>query len=156
MAYTYITLGSWERDVGRAEKQKRKNIFFFFFPSQTVSYPTVCSANTLVRIRTSCLCCLLRWGKGHTYIVNNAVLDWANAFHRKVFLCNSFSVMAIGTRTISFLCLLREASTVLRKSKLFPLEQLVSFQETHPTLLLLLLRHSATLCGILLCSVDFQ
>ncbi len=69
---------------------------------------------------------------------------------------NSFSVMAIGTRTISFLCLLREASTVLRKSKLFPLEQLVSFQETHPTLLLLLLRHSATLCVILLCSVDFQ
>jgi hypothetical protein len=44
---------------------------------------------------------------------------------------NSFSVMTIGTRTSSFLCLLREASTVLRKSKLFPLEQLVSFQETH-------------------------
>ncbi len=48
----------------------------------------------------------------------------------------SFSVMTIGTRTISFLCLLREASTVLCKSKIFPLEQLVSFQETHPTLLL--------------------
>ncbi len=64
--------------------------------------------------------------------------------------------MAIGTWTISFLCLLREASTVLRKNKLFPLEQLVSFQETHPTLLLLLLSHSATLCVVLLCAVDFQ
>ncbi len=39
-AYTYITVGSWERDVGCAEKQKRKNTFFFFFPSQNVSYPT--------------------------------------------------------------------------------------------------------------------
>jgi hypothetical protein len=41
----------------------------------------------------------------------------------------SFSVMTISARTISFLCLLHEASTVLRKSILVPLDQLVSFQE---------------------------
>ncbi len=57
--HTHITLGSWERDVGRAEKKKR-NIFFFFFPSLNVSYLSACFANTLVRIRTSCLCYLLR------------------------------------------------------------------------------------------------
>jgi hypothetical protein len=95
-AYTYITLGSWERDVGRTEKQKRKNIFFFFFPSQTVSYPTACFANTLVYIRISCLCCLLRWGKGHTYIVKNAVLDWTNVSLRKVFLCKQELIYSNG------------------------------------------------------------
>ena len=29
--YTYLTLGSWECDVGHAEKQKRKIFFFSFF-----------------------------------------------------------------------------------------------------------------------------
>jgi hypothetical protein len=36
---------------------------------------------------------------------------------------NSFSLMTVGARIISLLCRLREASTVLRKSKLFALVQ---------------------------------
>jgi hypothetical protein len=50
---------------------------------------------------------------------------------------NSFSLMAVGARIISFLCRVREACTVLRKSKLFPLVQAGALSpETHPTLLL--------------------
>jgi len=58
-----------------------------FFPRQPfLSYSTDCLPNTPVHIRTTCLYCLLRWGKGHTYIVKNVVLDWENTFHWKVFL----------------------------------------------------------------------
>ncbi len=45
---------------------------------------------------------------------------------------NSFSLTASGTRIISFLYPIREASSVLRKSKLFPLERAVLSQKPAP------------------------
>jgi hypothetical protein len=50
---------------------------------------------------------------------------------------NSFSLMTVGARIISFLCRLHEASTVFRKSKMFPLVHVGALSpETHPTLLM--------------------
>ncbi len=42
--YTHLTLGSWERDVGRTEKQKRKIFSFSFFRAKPISltYRTAC------------------------------------------------------------------------------------------------------------------
>ena len=61
MAYTYLTLGSWERDIGTCNaltvlrgKQKRK-YFLFLFPQPIVFLFTACSQNTPVHART-CVC----------------------------------------------------------------------------------------------------
>jgi hypothetical protein len=39
--HTQLTLGSWERDVGRAEKQKRKLFSISFFRAKSISLPFV-------------------------------------------------------------------------------------------------------------------
>jgi hypothetical protein len=74
-------------------------------------------------LRTCCLC-LLRWAKGHAYTVKNAVLNWAIAFHRKVFLWKDELIISNGDgnwyKNNSILTSDCEASTILRKSELFP------------------------------------
>ncbi len=72
------------------EKQKRKiNIFFLFFPPKPFlsSTTAVLQIHLYTYVLRLCAVSLLRWGKGHTYIVKNVVLDWENAFHWEVLLC---------------------------------------------------------------------
>jgi hypothetical protein len=154
-------LGSWERDVGRAEKQKRKKYFLFLFPEpkRFLSDGLFCKYTRTHTYFVFVLSAALRGRDIPTYSVKNAVFDWAKTFHRKVFLCKQELIFSDGNwyKNNFILVSFGEASTVLRKSKWFPLEQLVSFQETRPTLLLsVLLLHRATLCVILLCAVDSQ
>ena len=87
-----------KRGIRCVKKTEKKNICFLFFSSQPGPFdkPTVCSPNTS--------------------------LDWENVFHRKVFL---YKQELMFTRTISFLYLISETSTVFRKSKLFPLVRIV-------------------------------
>ena len=51
-------MGSWERDVGRAEKQKRKNIFFFCFRAKPFLIPRlVLQIHSWVYVLRVCVVC---------------------------------------------------------------------------------------------------
>ncbi len=134
-----------------ARKDRKEKIFSFsFFPAKTfLIQQLVLQIHSYAYVLRVCAVC---YAEGRDIpTLSRMRFSTTNAFHRNFFSSkNSFSVMATGTRIIPFLCLLREASTVLRKSKLLPHEQSVSLQKRAPTL------HGVTLCVVLLCAVDFQ
>ena len=86
MAYTYLTLGSWERDIGTCNaltvlrgKQKRKIFSFSFSPANRFSFYSLLTKHTCT-CTYLCLCCLFRWGKGHTYLGNYSRYQEWNSF----------------------------------------------------------------------------
>ncbi len=145
-----------DRDIGCAEKQKRKNIFFFFFPSQNVSYPTaVLRMHWYTYVLRVCTVCYIE-GRDISTLSRMRFSTEQTPFIERYFFAskNSFLLMTVYARIFSFLCRLREASTVLSKSKLFPLVQGDLSPETHP--MLLLQAQCILLSRIAVCSLIFQ
>ena len=69
MAYTYLTLGSWERDIGTCNaltvlrgKQKRKIFSFSFSPANRFSFYSLLTKHTCT-CTYLCLCCLFAEGR---------------------------------------------------------------------------------------------
>jgi hypothetical protein len=102
--------------------QKGKNIFFFFFPSQNVSYPTAFLQmhwyTYVLRVRAVCYV----EGRGIPTLSRMRLSTEQTSFIERYFFTsqNSFSSMTVDARTISFLCQLHDASTVLRKRQIVP------------------------------------
>jgi hypothetical protein len=123
-------------------KTEKKNIFFLFFVfrAKTVFLPSttvVLQIHLYTYVLRVCAVCYVEGRVIPTLSRMRFSTEQLPFIERYFFASkNSFSLMTIGTRIISFLCRLREASTVLRKSKLFPLVRLVSLQKRAPTLLL--------------------
>ena len=69
MAYTYLTLGSWERDIGTCNaltvlrgKQKSKIFSFSFSPANRFSFYSLLTKHTCT-CTYLCLCCLFAEGR---------------------------------------------------------------------------------------------
>jgi hypothetical protein len=102
MSYTHLTVGSRERDVGRTEKQKRKISSFSFFRIKNVlemhlyTYVLRVCAVSYTEGRDIPTLSRMRFSTEKTPFIERYF------FGRK----NSFSLMTVGTRIISFLCLI--------------------------------------------------
>ena len=144
--HTYLTLGSWKRDVGAPmlltgiARKTRKGNFFFFFPEPTVfPNPKACLPNTSVRLRTRvCVCCAE--ARDMPTLSRICFSPRKTPFVERYFLSskNPFSLTPSGARIISFLYLICEASTVLLKANCS-----LSCEDFFPEIAsTLLLRHS--------------
>ena len=112
------------------KEKKEKEIYFSLFFSNPlhrvlhyiVSSKYICTRTYFVFV----LSVTLRKG---TYLpcqeCGSRLITWKRLSWYSFFIKNSFSLTVSGTRIISFLYLIREVSTVLRKSKLFPHERAV-------------------------------
>ena len=117
-----------ERDVGRSEKQKRKiySFSFSFFRAKPISLQLVLQIHLYTYVLRVCAVCYAEGRDIPTLSRIRSSTEKTSFIERYSFARkNSFSLMASGTRIISFLYLICEASTVLRKSKLFPHERAV-------------------------------
>jgi hypothetical protein len=132
-----------------ARKNRKEKMFSFsFFPAKTfLIRQLVLQIHSYVYVVRVCVVCYAE-GRDIPTLSRMWFSTEQTPFIERYFLAskNLFSAMTTDTRIISFLCLLREASTVLCKSKLFPHEQSASLLKRVPTFLLWL---SVTLCVVL-------
>ncbi len=102
--------------------EKGKNIFFFFFPSQNVSYSTaVLQMHWYTYVLRVCAACYVE-GRDIPTLSRMRLSTEQTPFIERYFFTskNSFSSMTVDARIITFLCQLHEASTVLRKRQIVP------------------------------------
>ena len=121
-AYTYLTLGSWERDVGRAEKQKRT----FFLSQPFLIHSSFSQIHLYTYVLCVCAVCCAE-GRDMPTLSRMRFSTEKTPFIERYFFAskNSFSLMRIRYKNNLILASDCEASTILRKSKLFPLVRAV-------------------------------
>ena len=136
-------------------KTEKKNMFFLFFDPGVVSDKLVLQIHLCTYVLCVCAVCYAdSEGRDIPTLSRMRYSTEKTPFIERYFFANinSFWLVVSGTRIISFLYLIHMVSTVLRKSKLFPLVRAVLSRNLfHPA--------AAALCYpcvLLLCVVDFQ